>query len=206
MRVLTPLPDELPEEDPECVLVRVLTGLPADPEAAEDVLCDGLVLVVTGAAAYGVAAVEWEALVRVVTGAPAAATADPPIPCDLLAPVRGAPAAPPAYQPLPERAPCPAPAPAAAGRCLTMWIVRRITWVRTSAAGLRAATVATVSLEGRSAHAASTPAARAVIPAAIRVYLLRMLGPPVRGLAPMCPSLGDGPVNPGQRFGKAHQA
>jgi hypothetical protein len=55
------------------------------------------------------------------------------------------------------------------------WIVRWITWVRTSIAGLRAARVAVdVPVAGLSANAAKPPAAAARTIAAIRECLLRI--------------------------------
>jgi hypothetical protein len=56
-----------------------------------------------------------------------------------------------------------------------MWIVRRMTTVRTSAGGLAAASdVAVLLAEGLRANAASPAATRAVTAAAVRVCLLRI--------------------------------
>jgi hypothetical protein len=84
-----------------------------------------------------------------------------------------------------------------------MWIVRRITSVRTST-GFRAASTAVGVLDGRSANAAKTPAASAVAAAAARVCLLRMPCPSSSWRAPLCPRLGQPPTNAKQSFGKAH--
>src|SRR6185437_1965650 len=55
------------------------------------------------------------------------------------------------------------------------WTVRRITWVRTSTAGLRAATVPAVCPgAGLKANAASPPAVTAISAAAILEYFVRM--------------------------------
>jgi hypothetical protein len=68
-----------------------------------------------------------------------------------------------------------------------MWIVRRITTVRTSTAGLRAASEVDVFDDGRSASTASAAAASAIVAAATRLYLLRMVEPPVRGTGATLP-------------------
>lgn len=176
--MLTGLPDELPDEDPE-LLERVVTGRPVEPDPAEDPP-RALVRVVTGAPAAG-APTECEPLTRVAT-VPVPPPADPAA-GDLLAPVRSDPAAwelaAPPREPLAPRD----PAAPAADSCLTMWIVRRITTVRVSTAGFRAATVTAVFDGGRRANAASTAATSAVATAAVRVCLLRMPEPPVRGTA-----------------------
>ena len=106
--MLTGLPEELPEE-PVFLLVRVVTGLPADPEPPDAGPCEALVRVVTGAVP-AVAPGEREPLVRVAT---AVAPADSPL-RDLLALVVTDPA------PRPPDDPARAPAAPAARWCLVM--------------------------------------------------------------------------------------
>lgn len=161
MRVLTGLPDELPDPDPELALVRVLTGVPDEPDPPEDPPRPLLVRVVTGAPADD-GGPEWEPLARVLI---------PPAPVVTAvewwpeAPVLGAPATlVAAVEPDP---PCRGPAPAM-GWCLTIWIVRRITTVRTST-GFRDATVSAVFEGVRNASTASVAAVRAAAAAMIRV-------------------------------------
>jgi hypothetical protein len=147
-------------------LVRVLTGALA---GAEGEPCDPLVRVLTGALA-GAEGEPCDPLVRVLTGALAGAEGEP---CDPLVRVlTGALAV----------AACPALAPPeplawklAAGSWRMMWIVRRITWVRTSTAGLRAASVPVVApSDGLSANAARPPATSAMTAATNRERLVRM--------------------------------
>jgi hypothetical protein len=153
MRVLTGLPGEPPDEP----LVRVVTG-PLPAAELPDPAWEPLLRVVTGT----LPAAEpldpaWEPLVRVVTGAlPAAELPDPM--CEPLERVAGAPGEPlldparceplapvlaeaPACEP---RGPVGEPGERAPDSWWITWIVRRITWVRTSTAGLRAASVAVV--------------------------------------------------------------
>jgi hypothetical protein len=166
-RVLTGCDPEAPEDELPCEpLARVLTG--CDEDAPDDVLpCEPLARVVAVApelATY--VAPEWAPLARVAT-----ASAEPEaLLCDPLAPVRA----------LPLRASRTDVRLRSRGRTATdswrtMWIVRRMIWVRTSTPRSRAAKVAvTVPGEGRSAKAASAPAAKAATPAAARVCDLPM--------------------------------
>jgi hypothetical protein len=164
--VLTSLPDE----EPDVALVRVVTG-PAEPEPLVDPARAALVRVVTGAPP-GTPPTEWEPLTRVLT-VPGAA-GDPEA-WERLVLVLGAVLARPAAATPPFD-----PVATETCSCLTMWTVRRITTVRTSTAGLRAATVAGVFEDGRSASTARAAAASAVVVAAIRLYLLRTVEPPSR--------------------------
>lgn len=185
--MLTGLPGEPPEdEEPDVALDRVVTGFAVEP-GLPDAACDALVRVATGAGAAltngceplervigaavtpgPVAPRAWERLVLVVTGTPACRAAGA-----LAREGRGS----------------------AARWWRVTWIVRRITSVRTSTAGLRAASVAVVSEGGRIANAAKATAASAVTAATIRVCLVRMLEPPVRGTAPLCTSDSHGDPN-----------
>jgi hypothetical protein len=104
----------------------VITGAPVlPPEPLDDAPDDPLARVETAPGALG----------------PAPAPA-----CEPLAPVRAALPAPGAAE-----AAWWEPGNLAPGSCRITWIVRRMTWVRTSAAGLRAATaVGVLALEGLS--------------------------------------------------------
>jgi hypothetical protein len=172
---------ELPAEDPDEVvwerLVRVVTGAldgaeppTADPDEADpdEVAC--------------------EPLVRVATAAVAPATTLPAetVACERLAPVRTVraglePRLPGALAPRRGPGECPARS------CRTMWIVRRITCVLTSVAGLRAASVATAGCEDLSENPARPAATTAATTPTVRVYVLLMFRASGLGSAPTVP-------------------
>src|SRR5512135_737884 len=84
-------------------------------------------------------------------------------------------------------------------------MVRRITWVRTSRAGLRAASVAVdVPVAGLSANAARPPAIAAIAIATMREYFLRIAYASVSWGSPrLCRVAGYAPGKRRQRLCKA---
>jgi hypothetical protein len=129
-------------------------------------------------------------LLRVATGAAEPVLCPPFVPCAPLARVATA-AVPavcavrcPPLEVVLAFPPCPAitraeelrtPRSSAPDSWRMTWIVRRITWVRTSTAGLRAASVAVdVPAAGLSANAARPPATAAMAMATMREYFLRI--------------------------------
>jgi hypothetical protein len=128
----------------------VTGALPDEPDDPDDPEWPGLVRVVTGALPLPLpeapAPPAEDPLERVAT-APDPAPAPLPPPCDPLAPVRAD-----LPEPRPPGHPCPERGNLPPGSWRMTWIVLRITCVRTSAAGFRAATaVAVVPAEGFSA-------------------------------------------------------
>jgi hypothetical protein len=134
------------------------------------VLCEPLLRVLTGwlwAAGDGDAAALCEPLLRVATGT--ADACDWPVP-PACAPLARVAAALGRARPATTRAPEPRePRRRAPGSWRITWIVRRITCVRTSTAGLRAARIAVLLLgAGLKASAARPPAVTAMTTAATR--------------------------------------
>jgi len=74
-----------------------------------------------------------------------------------------------------------------------MWIVRRITWVLTSGAGLRAETAVGELGEDRSENPARPAASKAATAPTIRVCVFGMFGPPVVGVGGHCAQLSVRP-------------
>jgi hypothetical protein len=174
-RVVTPPP--LDPEEP-CVLVRVVTGpLDADPLELGPAECVALVRVVTGALAGApLPLTRCDPLALVVTPAVVPATTAPadPTACEALVRVRTAPTACPPVAPATNRVPPWRPPPWPACSCRTMWIVRRITTVLTSDAGLFDATVVAERGVERSAKPATPAASSAAMAPTVRVCVLCM--------------------------------
>jgi hypothetical protein len=207
---------EPPTDDPDEVvcerLVRVVTGLlavgllagvelPADDP--DEVVCERLVRVVTGALdgadepldgaelpTADPGEVACEPLARVATAAVAVAPATTlpadPLACERLAPVRTVRAG---LEPRPPGALARrrGPGDCPARSCRTMWIVRRITCVLTSVAGLRAASVATAGCVDLSENPARPAATTAATTPTVRVYVLLMFRASGLGSPPTVP-------------------
>ena len=179
-------------------LVRVRTGALEPPLVRLPVRVLPLEWVRTGAGPLGALldGVVRAGLVR-VRGAPAAGEAGEALAWVGLVAVRGAAAgcADVVGEPPPRTAPAPEPLRLRGGRSWrTTWMVRLITWVRTSAAGCCSCAVEGVAEEPpRSTYAASAPATSVAARAGIRVVALRRMCWLLGGLhmhCEWCPSSG----------------